>query len=86
MRLGDLWVLITDTLSAMFLHAKILFQQGQHLAAMEGMRVCILRSKRQHGEHHFLTINREQELAAVEKIYKDCLLFTHLDNAPASSR
>lgn len=75
-----------DTLSAMFLHSKILFQQGQHLAAMEGMRLCILRSRRKHGEHHFLTSYREEELAAVEKIYKDCRLLTPLDNAPASSR
>lgn len=75
-----------DTLSAMFLHSKIQFQQDQHRAAMEGMRLCILGSKRKHGEHHFLTLYREKELAAVEKIYEDCRLLTPLDNAPANSR
>jgi tetratricopeptide (TPR) repeat protein len=59
-----------ETISATFLYSQIQFQQGEHLVAMEGMRLCILRSKREHGERHFLTLYREAELAAVENIHR----------------
>lgn len=52
----------------MFLYSQIQFQQGEHLVAVEGMRLYILRSKREHGERHFLTLYREAEVLFFKKI------------------
>jgi len=62
-----------ETLSAMFLYSQIQFEQGDYLPAMHGMRLCILRTRRTHEGNHSLTLYREHELAAKEKIYNSLI-------------
>jgi tetratricopeptide (TPR) repeat protein len=60
------------TLSMMFLYCEIMFQGDNNLTAVRGMRLCVLRTRRTYGEHHPLTLDRENQLAWTEKTYKIC--------------
>lgn len=58
-----------DTLTAMFEYARCLLYKGEYQAAVEGMRLCVLRTKRKYSDSNLLTLEREKELAVVEKLY-----------------
>jgi hypothetical protein len=66
------------TLSMMILYCEIMFQGDNNLAAVRGMRLCVLRTRRMYGERHPLTLDRENQLAWTEETYKIC----HVEEAP----
>jgi hypothetical protein len=57
-----------ETLTAMFEHARCLLHEGECQAAVEGMRLCVLRTERKYGDSGLLT-SRRAELAQAEKLY-----------------
>jgi tetratricopeptide (TPR) repeat protein len=58
-----------ETLTAMFEYARCLWHKGECQAAMEGMKICVLRTERKYGASGDLTLLRAKELAEVKKLY-----------------
>lgn len=59
-----------DTLNAIAEHCQCLWLQGKWQTAIEGMRLCVLRTRRKIPEGYLIAVGRAEELAELETLYR----------------